>query len=294
MNVQQIGSRGSMLTFDDGISLYLIHCSRFNLLCDTHLGPFSMNEVSSFLSDKSGSDRTIVFNSHSDWDHIWGNCSFPDSFIIGHELCRERMLERGEYDLSQNASLRRGSVILKPPNLTFSNRLCFEEEDLEFIYAPGHTIDSAVCYDRQDMVLYLGDLVEDPIPYLDARDLDTYLMTLRSLLIHPAQVLVSAHSGIVTKDLIEHNIKYITGVRDEVPMDPEEFGEYRDVHHWNLNMRIIFKNDTKIRDFMGDDYSYVALLEQLGDLHSLNNEDLMAVLNRFIHFWEGNRVGPVI
>ncbi len=193
------------------------------------------------------------------------------------------MQERGEYDIRQNASSRRGTVVLTPPNLTFSNRLSLEDEDVEFVYAPGHTIDSAICYDRQDMVLYVGDLVEDPIPYLDDRDLDTYLTTLRSLLTHQAEILVSAHSGIVTRDLIERNISYITKVRDGISLDSEDFWAYREVHLWNMNMRLILEYEPEIRDLMGKRYSMIKLLEQIGDLHTISYEDLQSTLSQYMH-----------
>ena len=281
MIVQQIGKRGFMLVFDDEISLYMIHCSQFNLLCDTHLGPESMDEIFAFLVDQSWSDRIVIFNSHSDWDHIWGNCAFPDSLIIGHEFCRNRMLERGTFDIRQNSSLRRGKVVITPPNLTFSDRLTFADEGIEFLYAPGHTIDSALCYDHLDQVLYIGDLVENPIPYLDAKDLDTYLTTLMGLMTHPAQILISAHSGLVNRDLIEQNMKYITDVRGGTALDPREFGAYRPVHQWNMNMRLIWEFDRIARERHGGTFSLVHLLEFVGDLHEISHEELKRAIDEY-------------
>jgi glyoxylase-like metal-dependent hydrolase (beta-lactamase superfamily II) len=280
MIIQQTGSRGTILTFDDGISVFLIHGSRFHLLCDTHLGPQSMEKVISFLADKIRPDPVIVFNSHSDWDHIWGNCSFPDSLIIGHEFCRNRIIERGSFDLQQNFSLCRGDVVLTPPLLTFSDRLVFENEDIEFSYAPGHTIDSAICYDKRDQVLYLGDLVEDPIPYLDAEDLDTYIKTLQTIFSHPARVLISAHSGIVTRDLVNQNISYIAKVKEGIQINPEEFGSYQSVHRWNMIMRIIWEYESVMKERMGEDISHMRILEQIGDLHDISPEKLNHVLDR--------------
>ncbi len=278
MRVEQIAERGRILTFDDSISLYLITSARSNLLCDTHLGPLSMNEVCEILSNGPERRRLLIFNSHSDWDHIWGNSVFRDQLIISHESCRHRMMERGVFDLIQNATKKRGDVVLTPPNLTFSDRLTLEDEGIVFSHSPGHTIDSSVCYDTVDMVLYLGDLVEDPIPYLDAYDLDQYIGTLTSLLEHPARILVSAHSGLVTRDLIRENIAYIRAFRDEVSMDPALFGSYGPVHRWNLNMRIVHQ---VARQAYGDDgvcYSVVDLLVQAGDLHEADPERIRYIL----------------
>lgn len=278
MIARQIRNRGTLLTFDDDISLYLIHGFRSYILCDTHCGPESMDEIFSFIDKKSESARMVIFNSHSDWDHIWGNCSFPGSIRIGHEICRRRMQERGELDLMQNSSQQRGAVVITLPNLTFSDRLTLEDEGIEFSYAPGHTIDSAVCYDCRDNVLYLGDLVEDPIPYLDAEDLDIYITTLRALQVHPAEVLITAHSGVVTRDLITRNLSYIERVKDGVQMDPAGFGTYRHVHQWNLNMRVIWEYLRTMHRMSGGNLYLLRILEKTGDLHEIRPHTLKELL----------------
>ena len=102
MAIRQMGERGFLYTFDDDISVYLIAGSKGTIICDTHLGPASMEEVRDFLVSRNEPDPVMVFNSHSDWDHIWGNCAFPGSCIIAHETCRQRMLERGAFDLTAN------------------------------------------------------------------------------------------------------------------------------------------------------------------------------------------------
>ena len=282
MNVQRIGNRGFLFTFDDDISLYLIACTRFHLLCDTHLGPDSMTLIQEFIRDYPRLDTIVIFNSHSDWDHIWGNDAFPDSFIIGHESCYTRMKERGEFDLNQNSSLQRGNVRLKPPNLTFSSRLVFEDEGVEISHAPGHTIDSAICYDRKDGVLYLGDLVEDPIPYLDYGDLDLYLDTLRSILVHPAAELISAHSGVVSRDLVRKNMAYIADIRAGYMQKTSAFAGYGRVHQWNLNQRILLEYEPLIRLKVGESDTLLSLLTLAGDLHDISPEDLKKNLREYL------------
>ncbi|PWR72135.1 MBL fold metallo-hydrolase [Methanospirillum lacunae] len=279
MRVERIADRGHLLTFDDEISLYLISGKMFDLLCDTHLGPVSIEEINSYLKIKPENHRLLIFNSHSDWDHIWGNCVFRDHIIIGHEMCRQRMNERGAFDLIQNAAQKRGDVELIPPNLTFSDELTLEDEGIRFTYAPGHTVDSTVCYDMTDEVLYLGDLVEDPIPYLDAYDLDQYIDTLTSLLDHPARILISAHSGLVTRDLIKENIAYIRAVRDETLIDSAHLGSYGPVHRWNLNMRLI--HEVVRQEKSGRNSELVKVLMDAGDLH---DQDPVQLKSRLLGF----------
>jgi cyclase len=285
MRVEQITDRGRLLTFEDDISLYLITGTHVHLLCDTHLGSDSMDQVRKILSTDPIKRDLIIFNSHSDWDHIWGNGVFAEHIIIGHELCRKRMYERGVFDLTQNVAEQRGNVVITLPNLTFSDRLTFEDEEISFSHAPGHTVDSSVCYDIHDQVLYLGDLVEDPIPYLDAYDLDQYITTLTMLLDHPARILVSAHSGLVTRDLVRENIKYIQAIRDGTLIDEGRLGSYQKVHNWNLNMRIVHQEARKIppSHTKKGESILVDLLQQAGDLHEQDPENLKYLLMVYVN-----------
>ncbi len=280
MIARSVGSRGMLLTFDDGISVYLIHGSRVTVLCDTHLGPDSMAAIQPYLNRNRRSNPLMIFNSHADWDHIWGNCAFPDSFIIAHEACRTRMEDRGIFDLNENRAQVRGDVVLRFPDLTFRDHLTLADEGIVFSAAPGHTVDSAICYDQRDKVLYLGDLVEEPIPYLDAADLNQYLKTLQGLWDHEAETLVSAHSGIISRDLIPKNMGYIRNIQDGVSIDSSFFGAYAPVHQWNRNMRIIHDFLSSTPSSIRYEKSLVPVLAQVGDLHTRTREELLVLLSR--------------
>jgi len=211
VKIEKISKRGTLFTFQEGDSLfsqdtcvYIIDTGDKLFLCDTHVGPKSMAVVKDYINAEGlGNKEVIVFNSHGDWDHIWGNCAFPDSTIIAHDSYGEKDLERfkGKYN--------DGSFGLKLPNLTFDSRLSFEDYGIEFIYAPGHTVDSAICYDKKDSVLFVGDLIEDPEPYLQYENLEVYIKSLEYIKSIKADVVICGHSGIVDEDLINENISYI-------------------------------------------------------------------------------------
>ncbi|KUO73025.1 MAG: hypothetical protein APF77_20335 [Clostridia bacterium BRH_c25] len=223
MKIERIGSRGVCFTYEDGdapmggnISVYLINTEKRIFLCDTHTGPKSMDIVKKYINDNGwGSKELIIFNSHSDWDHIWGNCAFGDATIIGHEKTKERMQERGRYDVERMSRFHNGEIELKQPNLTFESILGFEEDEIEFIYAPGHTIDSSMCFDRKDSVVFAGDLLEHPLPFLNHHDLRAYLHSMEIINSYSAEVILSAHSGIVNEDLLKGNIDYVRCLLDQ-------------------------------------------------------------------------------
>lgn len=287
--IARLSNRCRIITFDDGISILLICGPEHTFLCDTHLGPESMQEIIPLLAQESVEDVPVIFNSHSDWDHIWGNCSFPDSVILAHESCLTRMKERGLFDLTRLSSLARGEVVIRYPNLLFSERIIFETDDVVFIHAPGHTLDSSICLDRKDKILFLGDLVEDPIPYLDWTDLERYLDTLAMLLDLPPCIMVSAHSGIVDRELISRNIAYITSMRDGLEVDASIFGEYASVHRFNLNTRCMFAYELRVKELLGEEYSFTDFWSLVPDLEETSTEELRQSAGHYIARLERGR-----
>lgn len=275
MDIKQIQNRGALFSFEDETAVYLINGENRVYLCDTHLGPGSMDFVREYISahhlDKK---EVIVFNTHSDWDHIWGNCAFKDSVIIGHESCRERIMERGEYDLEKMPrEYRMGDVKLVPPNLTFSSSLRFEQDEIEFIYAPGHTIDSSICFDTRDSVAFIGDLVEYPFPILGYEDMDAYLKTLEFIRDLPAKVKITAHSGIVEDKLIHDNIAYIRGLLSNTPL-PVEYEQFQDMHEINIKRLMILKYEDTIRKKKGKIFDYISYKRKFWESLNVDFEDL--------------------
>lgn len=279
--VSKVGSRGVIFTFEDDISVYLIHTDKNWFLCDTHLGPGTMEYIKNYISMQSNKKEVIVFNTHSDWDHIWGNCAFQGGIIIGHETCRKRMKEIGQFDLARLTEYHQGYIKLVLPNLTFSDKLVFEEEAIEFIYSPGHTIDSSVCFDRKDSILFVGDLVEYPIPYLEFNDLETYIITLEFIKNFPAKVKVSSHSGIVENALIDRNITYIKNILEGNPVDPVVYQECLSVHNFNINNRMFLKYENKVREKLGSNFDYTLFRSNFEDLKKVDYKELQEALESY-------------
>ena len=91
MKVQEIGTRGLLFTFDDPYktNLYAMNGEKFLFICDTFLGPDSMNEVIVELKKKGFFPKpVIVFNSHHDYDH--GNLRTQNCGYCGYQCQRCR------------------------------------------------------------------------------------------------------------------------------------------------------------------------------------------------------------
>jgi len=240
MKVQEIGSRGVLFTFYemDGYptNVFVIRGEHHTFFCDTFLGPECMEEVKHYMTYQYGENPYIIFNSHYHWDHVWGNCAFDPAVILAHSLCRELMEEKGQRELEEHEEYKAGDVELILPAITFTEQIVFCEDEVEFFYSPGHTVDSASCFDRKDKILFVGDNVEVPIPYLFSKDLQAYEETLKKYMIMEYEMMILGHGSLPDRSLIEENLAYITAFSKN-NTKKYEHDPYRAIHGMNLELQ---------------------------------------------------------
>ncbi|GKX31780.1 MBL fold metallo-hydrolase [Vallitalea longa] len=224
----KVGNRGILFTFDElnkppydcVTNVYVIIGVDNYFICDTYLGKYYMRKIKKFLEDNYGSKDCIVFNSHSHWDHIWGNSEFSNDMIIAHEKCRDYISINGKQELEENISFTKENIEIVLPNITFSSSITFHEEGLKFFHSPGHSEDSSSCYDMIDNTLFVGDNVDDPIPSsMDSNDLDKYLDTLNHYLTYQAHRVVQSHGKVIDENVIRSNIDYINKLKNNEFME---------------------------------------------------------------------------
>ena len=230
MSSSRTGSRGMLVSFDEPYytNVYIIFGDEHVFVLDTFLGNESMKIVHHLIEDEGCVGMpVVVFNSHADYDHYWGNGAFKDALIVGHEHCYQRIISEGETSLVKHADHVRGKIELLPPTRTFQETLRFEDEGLTFFHTPGHTLDSSSCFDERDRVLFVGDNVESPIPYLNHANFDQYILSLESYLKLDWRVVIAGHDPpLKDSGLINRNIGYL-----------------RDFKNWNLDLGAMGKTE---------------------------------------------------
>lgn len=218
MKLEKIGSRGLLFSFEDPYytNVHVILGTKHVFVLDTFLGNDSMKLIQNKIAEEGYAGRPIVvFNSHADYDHYWGNGVFKDATIIGHEKCKARVLAEGEASLVKYVDHQRGKIELVPPNRTFQESLTFEEEGVRFFHTPGHSLDSSSCFDEKDGVLFVGDNVENPVPYLNHPNFDQYIQTLEYFLELDWKLIIAGHDKpLKNSDLVKKNIDYLRNFRD--------------------------------------------------------------------------------
>jgi cyclase len=239
MIVTPVGQRGRIISFPElGITnIYLVLAPRRTFVCDTFLGPEPMAQVKALLAAEGRTQPIVVFNSHKDWDHVWGNCAFPDAQFVSTEECAANLRQHFAGELEEYGGMAQGEVVPLYPTLLFTDRLIFADDRVLFLATPGHTSGSGSCLDMEDSVLYVGDNVESPVPHLLWSDLAAYSRTLDLYLALGPAAMVTGHGPVeaMTADTVRMNLAYVRAMADGVGVDVSGWSEYgKTVHRENV------------------------------------------------------------
>ncbi len=177
-----------------------------------------------FVEHKIGLAVRYVINTHHHADHCWGNCFFPGATIIGHERCRQLLLERTPSALeiaSQENPLYKQLTII-PPQITFQKgklTLQVGKKHLVLFPTPGHSEDGISVLVEEDRVLFAGDAFM-PIPFIVDGDLDQYIFTTQSFTNMGLENIIQGHGDIILRGEVEEkvseNITYLKSIRKAV------------------------------------------------------------------------------
>lgn len=200
MNPVKISARNTMFTqhrpfegMDFDMNLGLILGRKNNFIIDTGFGSESVAPMLEAASDKP----IIVVNTHSHWDHVWGNCVFEKNIIIAHPLCEKFMNSDWNADIKKFSRYIRGDAKKCPPNLTFEGILRFPEDGVTIFHSPGHSADCISVYDETDRVLYVGDNIGDtydkPVPEIET-DVATFKRVIETYKKYPFEICISGHN----------------------------------------------------------------------------------------------------
>ncbi|WP_097025963.1 MBL fold metallo-hydrolase [Clostridium peptidivorans] len=239
MEIKQISGKSTAYVYDDIenylTSVFLIEKKSKIYLIDTFCGSNSIKPIINEINKISQHKEVIVINTHFHWDHVWGNCSFKGRNIISHEMCRKLLDKFWEEQINKNSEYIFGEAEKHLPNITFKEKIIFEDDGIELFYSPGHTIDSISIFDHEEKILYVGDNLEKPIIYVESDDVDTYINTLKNYLSYNPKKIVASHTLEITKEDLLNTIKYLKSlqVNEEVKFESEY---ERKIHKENLKI----------------------------------------------------------
>ena len=162
--------------------------------------------------------RTLI-NTHHHGDHTHGNYLVPGASIVGHELCRQTVIETGLHTLHPLfPNVQWGDLELAPPFITFQDRLDLYVDDLklELIFmGPAHTTNDIVAWLPERKLLFSGDLVfNQGTPFVAMGSIAGSLQTLARLRELGAETIVPGHGRVCGPEVLDDLEAYLRFVQD--------------------------------------------------------------------------------
>lgn len=231
---RSLGEQGSEAT---GVRAALLLGERRAAVIDTLL---CVEDMAPFLALIAAHGRpVVVVNTHADWDHCWGNAAFPGAPIVGHRLCRERILNPDTARMEEVRATQPARFVNAPllaPDVTFETVLALDLGGLtlELHHLPGHTPDCLMSYVPERSFLYAGDCAEDPFPLLNSGPLDGWIAGLRGWAERDIATVVPAHGRISGVELLRANAEYLERLRGEAPLPAHTPASYVESHAENV------------------------------------------------------------
>ncbi len=167
---------------------------------------------------------THVVDTHSHWDHSWGNEEFPDATIIGHENCRAEMLDLEALDRwrdkvvgsNERWSEEAKGVRVTPPNLTFesSMQLYFGGRRIDLCYlGRAHTSGDLFVHLPDDGLLFTGDVAQDGgIPFMLDGYIEDWVGTGARLLELDCERFMAGHGPVGERPAIAESAQFINAL----------------------------------------------------------------------------------
>lgn len=194
------------------------------VVIDTLALPDEALAMRAFIEEELAVPVRYIINTHYHADHCWGNCFFPGSTVISHQLCRELMIEKGQVAL--DAAKRQNSVFkevkLVFPQMTFEEgefSLRVGKKNLILMHTPGHSSDGLSVFIEEDRVLFAGDAFL-PLPYIVDGNIDVLASTIKKIGKMGLENIVQGHGDIILRgeidDSVKENLSYLTSIRKAV------------------------------------------------------------------------------
>lgn len=180
-------------------------------------------DLTAAIARTSDKPVSTLVNTHSHLDHTFGNCVFgPEVTIVGHELCREEIMEAGEGMIATAQGLFPrvdfGEIDIVPPMLTFDDEITLYAGDLavhlEHV-GPAHTTNDVIAWIPERRLLISGDIIfNQGTPFAVGGSIIGWLQTLEEIRDLGAETLIPGHGPVCGPEVIDDVAAYLRFVQD--------------------------------------------------------------------------------
>ncbi len=162
----------------------------------------------------------VLINTHHHGDHTHGNYLTHPATIIGHEKCRELVIQSGISHFPGVWEARDwGEIHLSPPMVTFSDRVDVWSGDLKlevhYIGSSAHTTNDSVVWIPERRVLFSGDLVfNQGMPFVVMGSVSGSRLAIQRLRSFDATTIVPGHGPVCDPGILDGLDRYFAFVQD--------------------------------------------------------------------------------
>jgi cyclase len=160
--------------------------------------------------------RTLV-NTHHHGDHTHGNWLLPEATIIGHELCRDAVIQSGHAAAGLFPGVEWGDIPVTPPFVTFTERLHVFVGDLDVelqFQGPAHTTNDVCAWVPERRLLFSGDLVfNGGTPFILMGSVSGSIAAVARLQELAPETIVPGHGDVCGPDALQDQLDYLRFVQ---------------------------------------------------------------------------------
>jgi cyclase len=161
--------------------------------------------------------RTLV-NTHHHGDHTHGNYLVPGASIVGHELCRQTVIDTGIHTLRPLfPNVVWGDLELAPPFITFQDRLDLFVDDLKLelhYMGPAHTTNDVIVWLPERRLMFTGDLAfNGGTPFVAMGSIAGSLVALDRLREFGAETVIPGHGPVCGPEVFDDMETYLRFVQ---------------------------------------------------------------------------------
>lgn len=160
--------------------------------------------------------RTLV-NTHHHGDHTHGNWLLPEATIVGHQLCRQAVIQSGHAAFGLFPGVDWGEVPVTPPFLTFDERLHLYVDELAVelsFMGPAHTTNDVAVWVPERKLLFAGDLVfNGGTPFVVMGSVAGSIVAVERLQALGADTIVPGHGDVCGPEVLQDQLDYLRFVQ---------------------------------------------------------------------------------
>jgi cyclase len=161
--------------------------------------------------------QTIV-NTHHHGDHTYGNCVFPAATVVGHDLCRDAVIEGGLETTGWFPGVDWGDIDIVPPTITFSQSLtlyCDGDQAVLRHLGPAHTSNDVIMWVPGQKLLFAGDLLfNGGTPFVVMGSVQGLIDALTEVSKLAPATIVPGHGAVCDADVIDDQLAYLRFVQE--------------------------------------------------------------------------------